>query len=131
MISLIAVANFFHTLSTNIALRKRDFAMLASIGITKKGIRNMLRYECILYGVRSLIFGIPIAFLGTRAAGCRRIFCNTGEIRTHCGYICICDCVFNSKVCGEKTSEGKSDRCAEGRKYLGITGKEIPCRPGG
>ncbi|MCU6763471.1 macrolide transporter ATP-binding /permease protein [uncultured Roseburia sp.] len=65
MISLIAVANVFHTLSTNIALRKRDFAMLASIGITKKGIRNMLRYECILYGVRSLIFGIPIAFLGT------------------------------------------------------------------
>lgn len=65
MMSLIAVANVFNTLSTNIALRKRDFAMLSSIGMTQKGVRSMLRYECILYGVRSLLWGVPIAFLAS------------------------------------------------------------------
>ncbi len=67
LISLIAVANVFNTLSTNIALRKRDFAMLCSIGMTQKGIRKMLRYECVLYGLRSLIIGIPVSLV---VSGC-------------------------------------------------------------
>lgn len=62
LISLIAVANVFNTISTNINLRRREFAMLRSIGMTKRGMNKMMNFECILYGTRSLLFGIPVSF---------------------------------------------------------------------
>ncbi|MCH5272077.1 MAG: ABC transporter permease [Lachnospiraceae bacterium] len=61
LISLIAVANVFHTISTNIALRRRDFAMLRSVGMTAKGLFRMMFYECLLYGSRALLFGLPLS----------------------------------------------------------------------
>ena len=61
LISLIAAANVFNTISTNISLRRRDFAMLRSVGMTRKGMNKMMNYECLLYGTRALIFGLPIA----------------------------------------------------------------------
>ena len=61
LISLIALANVFNTISTNIALRRREFAMLRSIGMTHRGFRRMMNYECILYGLKGLIFGVPVA----------------------------------------------------------------------
>lgn len=65
LISLIAVANVFNTITTNIALRRLEFAMLKSTGMTKKGFRKMMNYECLLYGIRSLIFGIPVSIGNT------------------------------------------------------------------
>lgn len=61
LISLIAVANVFNTISTNIQLRRREFAMLKSVGMTQKGLLRMMDYECVLYGVKSLFCGIPVA----------------------------------------------------------------------
>lgn len=65
LISLIAAANVFNTISTNINLRRREFAMLRSIGLTKRGMRQMMNYECLLYGLKSLLFGLPASFLVT------------------------------------------------------------------
>ncbi len=65
LISLIAAANVFNTISTGISLRKREFAMLESVGMTRKGFYKMLNYECLLYGVKSLIYGLPVAVLVT------------------------------------------------------------------
>lgn len=65
LISLISLANVFNTISTGILLRRREFAMLRSVGMTEKGFRKMLSYECILYGFRSLILGIPASFFIT------------------------------------------------------------------
>lgn len=62
LISLIAAANVFNTVSTNIFLRRREFAMLRSVGMTSRGFNRMMNYECLLYGSKSLIFGIPAAF---------------------------------------------------------------------
>ncbi len=59
LISLIAAANVFNTISTNIALRRREFAMLKSVGMTQKGFRKMMNFECLLYGTRSLMWGLP------------------------------------------------------------------------
>ncbi|MDE7210664.1 MAG: ABC transporter permease, partial [Lachnospiraceae bacterium] len=67
LISLIAAANVFNTVSTNISLRRREFAMLESIGMTKKGLYKMLNYECLLYGINSLCYGLPAAILVTFA----------------------------------------------------------------
>ena len=63
LISLIAIANAFHTISTNLLLRRRDFAMLKSMGMTEKSMHRMLNYECLIYGSRALLFGLPIGFL--------------------------------------------------------------------
>lgn len=57
LISLIAVANVFHTISTNLMLRRKEFAMLRSMGMSPKGFRKMMNYECLIYGIRSLIYG--------------------------------------------------------------------------
>ena len=61
MISLIAVANVFNTISTNIKLRRREFAMLRSVGMSDREFNKMMRYECLLYGLRTLLFGLPIS----------------------------------------------------------------------
>ena len=61
MISLIAVANVFNTISTNIRLRRRELAMLRSIGMSDREFRKMMSFECILYGARTLFLGLPMA----------------------------------------------------------------------
>lgn len=61
MISLIAVANVFNTIATNIKLRRRELAMLRSVGMSDHDFNKMMNFECIFYGMRTLIFGLPIA----------------------------------------------------------------------
>lgn len=63
LISLIVVANVFNTISTNVQLRRKEFAMLKSVGMTKKGFDHMMNYECILYGLKGLLFGLPISLV--------------------------------------------------------------------
>jgi len=61
MITLIAIANVFNTISTNIKLRRRELAMLRSVGMSDRNFQKMMNFECIFYGMRALLFGIPIA----------------------------------------------------------------------
>lgn len=65
MISLIAVANVFNTISTNIKLRRRELAMLRSVGMSDKDFTKMMNFECIFYGMWTLLFGIPLATLSS------------------------------------------------------------------
>lgn len=74
LISLIAVANVFNTISTNIALRRREFAILRSVGMTSRGMRRMMNYECLLYGLRSLAIGLPVSAVTTYLI--YRVYCN-------------------------------------------------------
>ncbi|MFV0400835.1 MAG: ABC transporter permease [Oscillospiraceae bacterium] len=60
MLSLISVTNVITTISTGIALRKRELAMLRSMGMTGKDILKSLRYESLIYGIKSLVIGIPL-----------------------------------------------------------------------
>lgn len=62
LISAISVANIFNTISTGLSLRKREIAMLKSVGMTPKGFAKMMNYESIFYGVKSLVFGLPVSF---------------------------------------------------------------------
>ena len=62
LVSLIALANVFNTISTNVHLRRREFAMLKSIGMTKRGFNKMMNFECLLYGIKGLVYGLPVAF---------------------------------------------------------------------
>jgi putative ABC transport system permease protein len=63
LISLVCVCNIFNTVSTNIALRRRDFGMLRSIGMEECQIRRMLFVECFSYGRTALLIGIPLGLL--------------------------------------------------------------------
>ena len=65
LISLIAAANVFNTISTNISLRRREFATLKSVGLTSKGMRKMMTFESILYGAKSLLFSLPVSLAMT------------------------------------------------------------------
>ena len=61
LIALISVTNVFNTITTNINLRRREFAMLKSIGMTSNGFNGMMNFECVLYGAKSLLYGLPIS----------------------------------------------------------------------
>ncbi|MDD6990111.1 ABC transporter permease [Ruminococcus sp.] len=63
VISLIGVTNIFNTITTNMHLRSKEFAMLKSIGMTKREFNRMIRLESLFYGVKSLIIGIPLGLL--------------------------------------------------------------------
>ncbi|MFT4415468.1 FtsX-like permease family protein [Fredinandcohnia humi] len=63
LISLISIANIFNTISTSISLRKREFAMLRSVGMTPKGFNKMINYESMFYGIKALLYGLPISGL--------------------------------------------------------------------
>ena len=60
VISLIGITNIFNTITTNMQLRKQEFAMLKSIGMTTKEFNRMIRLESLFMGIKSLFFGIPI-----------------------------------------------------------------------
>ncbi len=60
VIALIGVTNIFNTITTNMELRNREFAMLRAIGMTGKEFRRMIWLESLFYGVKSLCIGIPI-----------------------------------------------------------------------
>lgn len=63
MISLIAVANVFNTISTNIKLRRRELAMIRSVGMSDHDFNKMMSFECVFYGMKTLLFGLPISLI--------------------------------------------------------------------
>ena len=63
VISLIGITNIFNTITTNMNLRKPEFAILKSIGMTSKEFQKMIRLESIFIGVKSLLFGVPIGLI--------------------------------------------------------------------
>lgn len=65
IVSLICAANVFNTITTNFQLRRRDFAMLKSVGMTNGGLRKMMCLECVIYGAKSLLIGLPLSFLAS------------------------------------------------------------------
>ena len=63
LITLISVANIFNTISTNMNLRRREFAMLRSVGMTPKSFNRMIYFESLFYGLKALLYGLPAALL--------------------------------------------------------------------
>ena len=60
VIALIGVTNIFNTITTNIQLRAKEFAMLKSVGMTDDEFNKMIRLETVLYTLRALLVGLPI-----------------------------------------------------------------------
>ena len=61
--TLIAIANVFNTMSTNILLRRREFGMLKSLGMTNRQLGKQVCMESLLCGVKSLCWSLPVGLL--------------------------------------------------------------------
>ncbi len=61
LVTLIGVTSVFNTISTSMALRKREFAVLRSIGLTNRGFNKILFFESLFFGMKSLLFAIPVS----------------------------------------------------------------------
>ena len=60
---LIAVTNVFNTLANALILRRREFAVLRSIGMDGRAFRRMIAYECASYALRGLALGFALALV--------------------------------------------------------------------
>lgn len=67
VITLIGVTNIFNTITANMELRQKEFAMLKSIGMTNREFNRMINLETIFYGTKSWIYGTILGLLGTFA----------------------------------------------------------------
>lgn len=65
LISLICMTNLCNTIATSFALRRREFAMLKSVGMTPKSFNRMIRFESLLYGIKALLYGLPVSLFIT------------------------------------------------------------------
>lgn len=57
IITLISSINIINTISTNIILRTKEIAMIKAVGMTQKGIKRMIAFESLFYGIYAAIFG--------------------------------------------------------------------------
>ena len=70
LITMITIANIINTISTSMALRRKEFAMLKSVGATQKGFYKMVCLESLFYGLKALIFSLPISILVSYGMNC-------------------------------------------------------------
>lgn len=63
LITLISVTNIINTISTSMEERRREFAMIKSVGMTPKSFKKSIYLESIYYGLKSIFWGILISFV--------------------------------------------------------------------
>lgn len=92
MVSLIGITNIFNTITNTMSLRRKEFAMLKSIGMTKREFSRMIRLESIFMCVKSLLYGTAIGLVG--AFGLNKIL--KGSFKTSGEFILP---VFSIAIC--------------------------------
>lgn len=65
LLMVIGLSNVISTLSTNVLMRAREFAVLKSVGMTSEGLKRMLNFESILCSMKALLYGLPIGIAVT------------------------------------------------------------------
>lgn len=63
LVTLIGVTSVFNTINTSIALRRKEFAMLRSVGLTPHGFNKILYFESIIFGLKSLLYALPVSIV--------------------------------------------------------------------
>lgn len=70
IIGLVGILNFFNGIMTGILSRKREFAMLQSIGMTGRQLKLMLVYEGLFYSLATVaVSAVLIAIIGPPVGG--------------------------------------------------------------
>ena len=63
IIGLVGVLNFFNAIMTGILSRKREFAVLQAVGMTKGQLKAMLVYEGLFYALSSALSALVLSFV--------------------------------------------------------------------
>jgi len=63
MLTVIGMMNVISTISANVQMRAREFAVLQSIGMTRKDLEKMLNLESLICVGKALIYGLPIGLI--------------------------------------------------------------------
>lgn len=74
LMAIIGLSNAYFTIQGTLSARRREFAMLRSIGISPKGLKKMLLFEAILLGVKPILISLPITLI------LQGVFLNINEI---------------------------------------------------
>lgn len=65
VITLIGTTNIFNTITSNMELRQKEFAMLKSVGMTKKEFNRMINLETLFYSTKALMYGTVLGIIGS------------------------------------------------------------------
>lgn len=65
LITIIMILNIMNTIISNIHIRNKEFAVIRSIGISKRGLIKMLFYESGLFGIISIVLGAFISSIAS------------------------------------------------------------------
>ena len=60
---LIGLVSVISTLSTNVMMRTREFAVLKSVGMTTEGLQKMLLSESVICTIKAIVWGVPLGIL--------------------------------------------------------------------
>ena len=61
ILALIAMANVFNTVTNSLILRRREFAVMKSVGLSNRQFRAMVAEECVAWCVRGLVPGVLLS----------------------------------------------------------------------
>lgn len=61
ILALIAMANVFNTVTNSLILRRREFAVMKSVGLSNRQFRRMIMDECASFGVAGLVPGLLVS----------------------------------------------------------------------
>ena len=62
-ITLIDLTTIFNTITTNIEFRKQEFAIFRSIGMTSREFNNMIKFESIFIGIKTIVYSLPTSII--------------------------------------------------------------------
>ncbi len=63
IIALISLVNIYNSLISSLRLRRKEFAMLRSVGMEERSFRRMIRFESYFYACKLLLYGLPLGVL--------------------------------------------------------------------
>lgn len=63
IVGLVGILNFFNAILTGIVTRKREFAMLQSVGMTGRQLKTMLVYEGLFYALGACVLSFILAII--------------------------------------------------------------------
>lgn len=62
-LAIIGISNAYSSINNNLRNRRREFAMLKSVGMTKDKLKELLRLEGIYYGLYPFLYSIPLSIV--------------------------------------------------------------------
>lgn len=96
LITLVCASNIFVVVDYNLTIRKREFAMLRSIGMPPSGVKRMLIFDSIGYFIKPLLIGVLLGIAPIVALFflIRKVFIIKISLPVVQILLCVCVLVF-------------------------------------